>query len=232
MLVIDAYNALHVTGILPPDLAGVDVRGLAGLIAASRWRSVACRLICDGTGESEVGRVRSDTLPRTVSVVYAGPGRDADSIIEHIIESSTTPKRLVIVSSDRRLRAAARKRRCRWFSSEAFLETLAQDAMANRGRRQGSAQPEPPSDPREIEGWLREFGFDPPPPGSTRSDQQPKAEPPPIGPTPDDPPPPHLDEDWKKRIAREWPGQIDPDDLDMDKWLDPDTPPESPPGGG
>lgn len=232
MLVIDAYNALHVTGVLPPDVAGVDVRGLANLIAASRWRSVACRLVCDGTGESGVGRLRSEALPRSISVVYAGPGQDADTLIEDIIESSTTPRRLVVVSSDRRLRAAARRRRCRWLSSEAFLQTLAQDALTNRGRCPGSSPPADPTAAGETEQWLREFGFDPPPPGAEAPPDAPRSDPPSSEVSPGNAPKPPLDEDWKNRIAREWPGQIDPDDLDMDKWLDPGTPPESPPGGG
>ena len=37
-LLIDAYNVLHVVGVLPPDLAGIDLEELAILIAKSRFR--------------------------------------------------------------------------------------------------------------------------------------------------------------------------------------------------
>jgi predicted RNA-binding protein with PIN domain len=43
--------------------------------------------------------------------VFSGDRSDADSCIERIIEENTAPKRLVVVSSDRRLRTAAVRRK-------------------------------------------------------------------------------------------------------------------------
>ena len=224
MLILDAYNVLHVTGVLPPHLAGVGVRGLAELIATSRWRSLPCRLVCDGTGEKGVGKVAETALPRSIRVIYAGPGRDADTLIENLIDASTSPRRLVIVSSDRRLRAAARRRRCRWLASDAFLETIAHDCAPSRTRRGGPRPPE-----ADVARWMREFGFEPGETGADDHSRVPRGTSPPAATGRTE----ALDEGLREEIEREWPGRVDPDDLDMTRWIDPDpTKDEPPPSGG
>ena len=47
-VLIDTFNVLHVTGVLPPGLAGPDVTGLAALITTSRWKSAQIAMVCDG----------------------------------------------------------------------------------------------------------------------------------------------------------------------------------------
>jgi hypothetical protein len=49
MLIVDAYNVLHVTGVLPPELAGLEIEELADLASASRWGRQRIVLVCDGT---------------------------------------------------------------------------------------------------------------------------------------------------------------------------------------
>jgi len=227
MLLIDAYNALHVTGVLPPDLAGVDVRGLADLVGRSRWRSVGAVLVCDGTGPG--GPTRSTPIEgAAVEIRYAGPGRDADSLIERLLDRHSAPRRVTVVSSDRRLQKAARRRKARWMPSEAFLERLAQDA------RRGVVKPDPyrafdravPLDAGTVEDWIRAFDI------SDHDRRRPISEPPRARgeerrkQSRDDPPKkkkpsaPPGDEALLRDIMREWPGRIDPDDLDMRRWLD------------
>ena len=73
-LIIDTYNVLHVTGVLPPELAVGEPDGLARLVAQSRYASDVVWLICDGVprGASRVGRIL---------IEGAGPGRSADDVI-------------------------------------------------------------------------------------------------------------------------------------------------------
>ena len=40
MLVVDTYNVLHTTGVLPPDLAGLDTAERSGVTLPRRERSV------------------------------------------------------------------------------------------------------------------------------------------------------------------------------------------------
>jgi len=223
-ILVDAYNVLHVTGVLPPDLAGVDVRGLARLIADSRWRGRRATLVCDGTGSADgtpEGRVESN-----VEVRYAGPGRDADSVIEQIIEVHTAPRRLLVVSSDRRLQRAARRRRAFWMSSDGFLERLARDARKAGSRPGRGKQPATPLSPERVDSWLEHFGVheDDPlmrlkraagqaesaSPGSERSEA--RRQPGENAAPQDDPLLREAMQEWRDRIS--W------DDLDMRRWLD------------
>lgn len=224
MLLIDTYNVLHTSGVLPPDLAGLDAEGLADLIATSRYSDRAVKLVCDGS------RAGSGSRRPGVEFLFAGPGAEADDLLERIIRTNSAPRRLLVISSDRRVIAAARRRRAATLPSDRFLTQLAVD----RDRPQRLAPPaftqDIPLDSYSVAHWMREFGLDPgdvdelkrrlagrtPKPGQTKppAPGAPAAEPaPPIRPDP-------AVEDPVLRAARqEWPGRIGLDDLDMRKWL-------------
>jgi hypothetical protein len=159
VLIVDVYNVLHVTGVLPAHLAGPGPEGLGDLVAGSRYGTRDAILVCDGTPKPhERGSGRGwDTAVR---VVYAGAGKDADSLIERLIAQHTAPRRLLVVSDDRRIRSAARRRRAGWLGSAEFLRQLADDAE----RPEGKPAPSKPDtlEPGEVDAWLREFGFAPP----------------------------------------------------------------------
>lgn len=123
-LLVDAWNVLHQTGVLPPDMAGVGLKGLGRLIQGSRWGSGRVLLVCDGTPKSPHAG-----LPTGMHVAFSGPDREADDLIEAQISASTAPRLLTVVSSDRRIKAAARKRGCKVLTSSAFLERLVLDAQ-------------------------------------------------------------------------------------------------------
>jgi predicted RNA-binding protein with PIN domain len=160
-LIVDTFNVLHQTGVLPPDLAGVDVAGLIDLISRSRFRRSRVRLVCDSVSRlpdevSEVG---------IIAIEFSGRGRTADDVIADRINRSTAPKRLTIVSSDREVQKAARRRRCIVLSSPEFLRQLAADV--ERGERDaGKNQPQRPKQftrplsQRDTAKWMREFGVD------------------------------------------------------------------------
>ncbi len=184
-LIIDTFNVLHVTGVLPPDLAGLDVRELAELVAVSRYGRDTITLVCDGKpprsrqidSESRRGAGvqapppphlpggRSDaTAQRIGSVVvrYSGVGIEADDVIGRMIQRSSAPRSLLIVSTDRRIRAMAARRRCAWLSSEAFLAQLADDRR-NHPTRAGTVVPGSPSTPLSTDEtlrWATELGLD------------------------------------------------------------------------
>jgi len=123
-LLLDTYNILHVVGVLPPDLAGVDVRGLAELIETSRYGGEDRLLVCDGAPAPGAPR----GLVAGSRVVYTGHGRTADDHIMDFVAGSTAPRRVTVVTSDREIIRAVRKRRARTIDSATFLEHLAMDA--------------------------------------------------------------------------------------------------------
>lgn len=193
MLLIDVYNVLHVTGVLPPDMAGIEVADLARLVRGSRYAGEEIILVCDGTGGgasrhgidpkrspggSGVKRNRHgrDGRRGTVALVYAGPGMEADSIIEMMLRgggrfgnaSAGRRGKSSIVSSDRRVSFAAKRAGARSLSSEEFLQQLVDDhrrPQGGRARTSAGSDDRPafarrtPLDQYTVEEWMREFGF-------------------------------------------------------------------------
>ena len=232
-VLVDAYNVLHVVGVLPPEHAGIDLEELADLIAASRYAGHPVLLVCDGTPKPH--RVSTPG----VKVRFAGAGRTADDRIIDLIRRSSAPRRLTVVTSDREIATAARRRRATVVTSEAFLARLGED-LASLPRRPGtpagdsSVQTEATTDR-----WLEVFGIeeDDPmletPPSST----PPSSTPPSVTPPRDDDEPPGRSD--RKPPRSPGPGildartlsDIDPRDLeslDVDRLLG-DSDAEDPP---
>ena len=134
-LVLDASNILHVTGVLPPELAGPDERGLVDLIRGSRWRGERIWVVCDGGRRASTSEFHDGAV-----LHHAGPGSDADTVIAKLIETCSHRNSLIVVTSDRRVAAHARRRDCRTMRSEEFLAALARD-RAGRTASRAAAKP-------------------------------------------------------------------------------------------
>ena len=152
MLVIDCYNVLHAE--MPPELAGLTEAGLCMAVRGAGMAERGVRVVVDG-GATVNSPLADDISP--VEVLYSGHAATADDVIIRLIATSTAPRRLTVVSSDRAIRDAARRRRCRTLSSDAFIQRLTE---AVRGRR----RPQPPtrsgpSTPGSVRHWLEAFGF-------------------------------------------------------------------------
>lgn len=151
-LVIDTYNVLHVTGVLPGELAVGEPEGLAKLIASSRFGAEAVWLVCDGVprGASRVGRI---------VIEGAGARRNADDHIADIVGRSSAPRRVTVVTSDRELSRRVRARGAEVIKSEDFLTTLAADARRARPARAIPVDPRRsvPLNEREVAGWMEVF---------------------------------------------------------------------------
>ena len=159
-LLIDAYNLLHLT--MPRSLAGLDTAGLCAALDRTRWRWDGVTVVCDGTpGPGAPTESPADS----VRLVYAGAGRTADAVILDLIARDTSPKRLTVVSTDRQIRAAARRRRAASWTSAYFLRRLTEalgeaPATGQAGGAGGGAKPRPEQMSRpEVERWLARFGY-------------------------------------------------------------------------
>ena len=116
-------------------------------------------VVFDGTGPLNKAPFHS-LSPLDVS--FAGNDTDADSIIESKIHMSPCPKRVVVVSDDRRLRGAARSYHAQSLRCFDFWQRV----VAFQCRR--PVQPEPTGkrhglSDRETEQWMDTFGFAPDP---------------------------------------------------------------------
>ena len=155
-LIIDGNNLLHASK--PRALAGLDERGLCRALGCTHWRREGVRVVCDGE-PGPLGRV--DSPVPDVELIYSGHNRSADAVIERMIATSTAPRRLIVVSSDHRIRRAATRRRARAWTSEHFARELARALAARSHQRPDpGASPDTHLSPGEVERWLKAFGYE------------------------------------------------------------------------
>lgn len=103
---------------------------------------------------------------RGVRVLFARDHDEADDLIENLIRQHASPKKLTVVTSDLRLREAARRRRCRVVPSDDWLDFIVEQQPAAASSRETSRATRPdsrdvPIGDGEVEEWLRFFGSEP-----------------------------------------------------------------------
>jgi predicted RNA-binding protein with PIN domain len=151
MLFIDVSNVLHTTGVLPPDLAGLDLDGLVRLLAHSRYRRRRVVLVCDGVPPRRHAAATGGD--KHVQVLYSGAKAEADDVL--IERLKQTPHahgrtRALVVSSDRRLKAEAQRRGLLVRSSAEFLAELVSDHEHEPVRRRARERVQRPEFARQI----------------------------------------------------------------------------------
>ena len=107
---------------------------------------------------------------QSVEVRFAVGYPEADDLLEELIASHSAPKTLAVVSSDQRVKTAARRRGCQVFESQEWLDHLL-DGNVNLaspvagGAGQGGEDRCPSDESRstladdEVADWMRKFGF-------------------------------------------------------------------------
>lgn len=113
-------------------------------------------IVFDGSGPSD--KIGFDNISN-LEVLFAGLAGDADTVIADKIRASTAPKRLTIVSSDRKVQAAARTRKAEVIKSEVFWTNLQKQLGRRRTIREPSAKRWGLSE-SETEQWLKLFGLE------------------------------------------------------------------------
>ncbi len=90
-----------------------------------------------------------------VSLRFPAAGRDADSLIREIVDGTSRPRDLVVVTSDRPLYSYARTRGAQVLRAHEW-NALARETPRAPGRRP-SARGEKPERETDVEGWLKRF---------------------------------------------------------------------------
>lgn len=159
-ILIDGYNLLHASGIFG------GVRGAGGFEASRReLLSTIAGLLGPARGSVTVIFDAADAPPGLparyahdgIDVRFAREHGSADAMIEDLIETHDAPTALTVVSSDHRVMAAARRRRCKPVGSGEWLAAARAAARAT-AERQETKPPEPQTDV-EVNRWLEEFGL-------------------------------------------------------------------------
>ena len=156
-LVIDGHNLLwsiHKPGEDHDHISDIQLCHL--LARYLKLTGETAEIIFDGTGPSD--KSAFDNISG-LEVVFAGLSTDADTVIEDKIKANTAPKRMTVVSSDRRLRAAARARKATTVKSEVFWSNLQKRLSRKEPVREPSAKRIGISK-SETEQWLKYFGLD------------------------------------------------------------------------
>ncbi len=144
---------------MPPCLAGLDEARLCSILANSPWSRSQVTVVCDGNPKP------TSPAPQAVEpihLIFSGASRCADEIITQLIETDSAPRRLTVVSNDREIQKAARRRRCRILSCERFIHGLESAATPSRHPAPDvlSKQKHGVMAKQEIRWWLREFGVE------------------------------------------------------------------------
>ncbi|NIQ70825.1 MAG: hypothetical protein GTN94_30295, partial [Candidatus Aminicenantes bacterium] len=113
-------------------------------------------IIFDGTGPPD--KSGFDGISN-LEVFFAGLGTDTDTIIEDKIIANTAPRRLKIVSSDRRLRKAARARKATSVKSEVFWNDIQKQLSRKKTAKEPTAKRRGLSE-SETSQWLEIFGLE------------------------------------------------------------------------
>jgi len=113
-------------------------------------------IIFDGTGPPD--KSGFDGISN-LEVFFAGSGTDADTVIEGKITANSAPKRLTIVSSDRRLRKAARARKATSIKSEVFWNNMQKQLSRRKVAKEPTAKRRGLSE-SETRQWLDIFGIE------------------------------------------------------------------------
>jgi len=159
MIIIDGNNLLHAIRKVDEGQGSESISDVALCRIIGRYLKQigeAGEIIFDGTGPRD--KSGFDDISN-LEVFFAGLGTDTDTIIEDKIKINTAPKRLTIVSSDRRLRKAAQARKATVVKSEVFWNNLQKQLSRKKGFREPAAKRQGLTD-GETKQWLEFFGLE------------------------------------------------------------------------
>ena len=150
-LLIDTWNVLHQTGILPPESAGIGRRGLIRLIGSSRWSRGRTTLVCDGTP--------SDPCPTgaRIEIVFTGPHRTADEEIMQRVAASSARRSILVVTNDREIIRSIKAAGAQHLGSAVFLQILVDDHNFPHSKK--TQKPTGLSE-GDVLAWKERFGLD------------------------------------------------------------------------
>ncbi|MCA9153367.1 MAG: NYN domain-containing protein [Planctomycetales bacterium] len=166
-LLIDGYNLLHVTGIFGRG------RGPGSL---ERSRNALLNFVAAAVDPAELpqttvvfdAKEAPPGLPRTVThrgitVHFAAEFEEADDLLEELIRTEPSPRKLLVVSSDHRVQRAAKRRRAATIDSDVWYDEAKRHRRDSAGVTSRDVKPDSPS-VGEVNRWLEAFGFPASPP--------------------------------------------------------------------
>lgn len=157
---IDGYNLIHAMTTLGKRLGpGVLQKArlqLLGLLHHSFGEQASnVTVVFDAAGATPGCTPEHDF--HGLKIRFALKGRQADDVIEDLIQHAAAPKQLTVVSNDHRLQQAARRRKAKVMSCEEFFDWLGRLRRQQKPKTVDSEKKDSES-PAETTRWLKEFG--------------------------------------------------------------------------
>jgi predicted RNA-binding protein with PIN domain len=153
-VIIDGHNLLRSVQKLFEDFESMSDVQLCHIIG--RYLKLIAEkgeIVFDGIGPPD--KSGFDNISN-LEVFFTGMGKDADTVIEGKIRASTAPRRLTVVSSDRRLQKAARVRKTLAVKSDVFWNNLQKQLRRKKTISEPAAKRQGLSE-SETEQWLKFF---------------------------------------------------------------------------
>ena len=144
-LVIDGYNLMHAAGLGRSEYGPGELERnrnrLLNRVASVLDEHIAADAIVVFDAHLAIPRASDDNPPELrspLAVRFSRDGRDADAEIEQILETHSSPRQILIVSSDHRLHKAAARRKANCIDSEDFLRQFDEPEPVRSIRRKPS----------------------------------------------------------------------------------------------
>ncbi len=154
---IDGYNLLWAIHKLDDESQSLtDVQMCRIVSGYLKQTGESGEIVFDGIGPPD--KSGFDNM-ENLEVFFTGADVDADSVIENKIRANTAPRRLTVVSSDRRVRDAARARKAIALKSEKFFEQVKRQLRKKTFKIEPQAKHVGLSE-GETEQWLKFFEID------------------------------------------------------------------------
>jgi predicted RNA-binding protein with PIN domain len=165
-LIIDGYNLMHAWGLGrqrygPGDLERLRERFLHQLAGRLTEDERERTTVVFDAGSDAPTDIATEQTYDSMRIVFARREADADAKIEQLVKAHSAPKQIRLVSSDRRLQTAARRRKGRFISSEQFvleLERHPPPPSAFETSRELKTKSTGELTEAEIAEWLELFG--------------------------------------------------------------------------
>jgi uncharacterized protein len=151
---IDGYNLMHAQGVLTGKVVGRDtfrrlrrwfLNDLADALGAER--ALETTVVFDASAPPADFTLES--VHKGLTVVFALEDENADARIERLVAQHSAPKSLTVVSSDRRIRQAATRRRAKSLTADEFLDLIERLKRRKRVENLQETVPKTPSLDRE-----------------------------------------------------------------------------------
>jgi predicted RNA-binding protein with PIN domain len=154
-MIIDGYNVLHADERLKKaarvDLLSARRALVRRLTAYLKTKKLQMTLVFDGRG----GITDVDVeIPGKLQVLFSSAGQTADDVIVGMLETSSNPRKYIVVTSDMAdIGRAARAMGANVLSSSEFLDRMEPKKASGQVENEDAAAD-------DIDYWLKKFGGD------------------------------------------------------------------------